>query len=507
MPRSCPARLPAAVVLVPALLLPAGCSGDPAGRWEPGAMRFSECADRLQVAESGIDPARLERLEFGCARLRVPLDHADPAGEQLSMAVVRVRDRDQTHRLGSLVMNPGGPGQAGSAHLAYWASWLSDDVLSRFDVVTFDPRGTGGSAQIDCGPLPADDEPSHFPDLLSDAGFAAAATESRQVMTACARSLGDRAEFFNTEATARDLDLLRRALGDRRLTYVGFSYGARLGAVYAHRFPRRVRALVLDGPSDPVADPLAVTEAQIAGFERSFDAWADDCPARPSCAAPDDPRRYVLDLVSRAEAAPIVSRRPAPDLPASGSDLMIAIQALLYTDRTWPVLDEVLAEAAAGDSGSVHEVIDHAPGRSADDEVPDPADAGLVISCNDRAPGPTVAQIKAAARRLTDRLPVFGNWGTRALFECADWPAARHPLEPPTAPAAPPVLVVGTVGDPATPYEGAVRLAETLGPDATLLTWEGEAHTAYGQTDCVNRLVDAYLVELAVPHPGTRCPA
>jgi hypothetical protein len=211
--------------------------------------------------------------------------------------------------------------------------------------------------------------------------------------------------------------------------------------------------------------------------------------------------------VSRAEAAPIVSRRPAPDLPASGSDVMIAIQALLYTDATWPVLDAALTEAAAGDSGSIHEAIDHAPGRSADDDAPDPADAGLVINCNDRAPGPTTAQIRAAARRLADRLPVFGRWGAGALFECAAWPVARHPLEPPTAPTAPAVVVVGTVGDPATPYEGAARLTETLGPNASLLTWEGEGHTAYGRSDCVNRLVDSYLVDLVVPHPGTRCPA
>jgi pimeloyl-ACP methyl ester carboxylesterase len=507
MHRSGPTPSLTATVLALAALAVAGCSRDPEERGAPGALRFTGCAGRLAVAEAGIAPARLDRLSFGCARLQVPLDHADPDGEQLSIAVVRVRHRDQTRRIGSLVMNPGGPGQAGSANVAYWASWLSDDVLSRFDLVTFDPRGTGGSSQIDCGPLPTDDEPSHFPDPLSDAGFAAAAAESRRVMTACARSLGDRAEFFSTEATARDLDLLRRALGDRRLSYVGFSYGARLGAVYAHRFPRQVRALVLDGPSDPVADPLAVTEAQVAGFDRAYEARADDFSTRPTCVELGDPRRYELDQVSRAEASPIVSRRPAPDPPASGCDLMIAVQALLYTDATWPLLDEALAEMAAGDSGTVREVIDHAPGRSADDDVPDPADAGLVISCNDRPPGPTAAQIKAAARRLTERLPVFGDWGTRALFECADWPAARHPLEPPTAPAAPAVVVIGTVGDPATPYDGAVRLTETIGPDATLLTWEGEGHTAYGRTDCVSRLVDAYLVDLVVPRPGTRCPA
>jgi len=495
-------------VLVSALLLLGACVGsDPEGGTPAARLRFTECADRLPVAEARIDPARLERLEFGCARLDLPLDHAEPDGKRLSIAVVRVRHRDQDRRIGSLVMNPGGPGLAGSAFVANWASWLSDDVLSRFDVVTFDPRGTGGSAAIDCGPIPADDDLSPFPDLLSETGYADAAAASRQSMDACAQALGGQAPFFNTQNTARDLELLRESLGDRRLTYVGFSYGAKLGAEYAHQFPDRVRALVLDAPSDPLADPVATTEAQVAGFERSFQTWADDCPARPSCAPLGDPRGYLADLVARADAAPIASRRPGGDLPATGSDVMAATQTLLYQKATWPLLDEALTEAAAGDSGSLHEAIDHGNGRSgANDDSPDPADANLVINCNDRPPGPTESQIKAAARRLTAQLPVFGAWGSGGLFGCAFWPAERHVLEPPTAPTSPAVLVVGTVGDPATPYAGAVRLAETLG-HGRLLTWEGEGHTAYGQSDCINRFVDDYLVSLAVPDSGTRCPA
>lgn len=510
MSRPRPTRLcRATTVLVPAVLVLAGCGAGSAPEEHEAAarLRFTECADRLPVADAGIDPARLARLEFGCADLAVPLDHSRPGGQQLSMAVVRVRHRDQHRRIGSLVMNPGGPGQAGSAYVAYWASWLSDDVLSRFDVVTFDPRGTGGSEPIDCGPMPADDEPARYPDLLSAAGYRRSAAESRQAMAACADAVGRRAPFFSTRETAQDLDRLRAALGDRRLTYVGFSYGAKLGAEYAHRFPERVRALVLDAPSDPLSDPVAVTEAQVAAFERSFETWADDCPARPTCALLGDPREHVADLVSRANRSPIASLRPGDDLPATGSDVMSAVQALLYQQATWSVLDEALAEATAGDSGSLFEAVDRAHGRSgADSGVPDPDDANLVINCNDRPPGPSEVEIKAAARRLAARLPVFGAWGAGALFGCTFWPAERHVLEPPTAPAAPAIVVVGTVGDPATPYAGAVRLAQTLG-HGTLLTWEGEAHTAYGQTACINRWVDAYLVDLTVPASGTRCPA
>lgn len=500
------------LALVAAVVLTSCAADHPDPRRQAAALRFTECADRLPVAEARIDPARLERLEFGCARLDVPLDHAQPGGEHLSVAVVRVRHRGRqgqaNRRIGSLIMNPGGPGQPGLEYVAYWASWLSDDVLTHFDLVTFDPRGTGSSDPIRCLDLPADHQPSRFPDLVSDAGYAYASRMSRQSMDACAGPLGDRAPFFSTQETARDLDLLRAALGDRRLTYVGFSYGARLGAEYAHRFPRRVRALVLDAPSDPRADPLTTTEDQVAAFERSFEAWADDCPARPSCAGPlGDARAYVADLVDAAEREPIASGRAVDELPATGSDVMAAVQGLLYQRSTWPVLDAALTEARAGDSGSVLEAVDQAHGRSgADDGTPDPDDANLVINCNDRLPGPTEPEIRVAARRLAARLPVFGAWGSWGLLGCTSWPAERHALEPPTAESAPAVVVIGTVGDPATPYAGAVRMADTLG-HATLLTWEGESHTAYGQSDCINSLVDDYLVGLVVPAPGTRCPA
>ena len=469
-------------------------------------LRFQHC-DAPPLGWEQLPPDRSAGLRLSCGTLRVPLDHGRPDGEQLSLAVVRVRSSAQGTRIGSVVLNPGGPGQPGLGHLAGWAGSFSDAVLARFDLVTFDPRGTGASGAVDCGG-PAQDELLFHDDLLDDAAYAAAAAIVRHGTARCLRRLKDRASSYGTQATARDLDLLRAALGDRRLTYVGFSYGARLGGEYARQFPRRVRALVLDAPPDPVADPVALAEDRLAGFEESLAAWAADCPRRPTCAGfGADPLGVLSDLVSRAHAEPVVSRRPAADPAANAGHIMLAAQVLLYTPDSWPVLDEVVLDTVGGDSGGVFEVLEHAFGRdTVADGAPDPLDAGFVIECTDRRPGPSEAEIRAAAVPLADRLPFFGRWRADQLFGCAFWTADRHPVGPPVTPAASRLLVVGTVGDPATPYAGVQRFAQAAG-DARLLTWDGEGHTAYGRSACIGEWVDAFLLRRTLPPPGTRCPA
>jgi pimeloyl-ACP methyl ester carboxylesterase len=434
----------------------------------------------------------------------VPLDHADPDGDRLAVAVVRIRSSEQTERIGSLVLNPGGPGQPGLAYAASWAGWLSDDVLRRFDVVTFDPRGIGASGAIDCG---AYDEATSPDDLVTDAGYAAAAALARQGTERCARGLGRRASSYGTRDVARDLDLLRAALGDRRLTYAGFSYGARLGGEYARQFPGRVRALVLDAPPDPEAGWIEVQSQRFAAFEEQLDAWAADCPARASCAPIGaDPRGFVSELAARAHATPIVSRRPAPDPAANAAHVVLGAQVLLYSRELWPQLDAALLEAWHGDAGSLFEAIDNGLGRVAGSDEPDPTDAGFVVTCTDRAAGPSEAEVRGAARRLASELPVFGRWRGEELFGCAFWTGGRHPVPLPRSAAADRVLVVGTVGDPATPYAGAHRFAAAVG-DARLLTYEGVGHTAYGRSPCIGGFVDAFLLRQARPPAGTRCPA
>lgn len=495
------------------VLAASGCDDDsrttPPPSSTPGraSIAFGDCGNLVDLSVVEMPPDRAERLTFECGTLDVPLDHDDAESERLDVQVVRIHDSAQIDRVGSLVMNPGGPGNSGLAFAAYWASWLSDAVLEHFDVVTFDPRGVGASGGFNCPPIPEDSYPDVFPDLLSAEGYAFAAHVARGQATSCLDELGaDRAAHLGTRDAARDLDLLRDALGDEQLSYLGFSYGAKLGAEYARQFPDRVRALVLDGPSHPRDDPVAIVERQVAVFEEDFEAWAEGCAERPTCERLGEPHVFLDGLLDRAREMPIPSHRPQGDVAASDATIMNAVAALLYSEDAWPLLDDVLAEAALGDSGSVHETIDRWIGRVRDPEQPETTDANLVINCTDSRPGPRKHDILAAARRLESAYPVFGRFGSGWLVGCKYWAGEREVLPVPVVAGAAPILVVGTRHDPATPYAGAVAMARVI-RSGHLLTWDGHTHTAYGQTDCITEAVDAYLLDLVVPDEGTVCPA
>ena len=473
------------------------------------SLTFDTCPPSSRVDPSYVEPERYARLVFECATLSTPLDHANPEGEKLDMAVVRVRSREPNpDRTGSLLLIPGGPGEPGLPMLGWWASWFSDEILDHFDLVTFDPRGTGSSAPINCAKVPEDDQPARTWDLLGRRGFARVARTYRHLTDACLQRLGDRAPYFNTTETARDLDLLREALGDDKLTALGWSYGAKLGAEYARAFPDRVRALVLDAPSDSAIRPIDVAARQVHGFESSLGEWAAQCPDRPGCPDSGDPVRFVRDLVAAADRRPIPSSRSQDALPATGSTVLDAVAATLRDGAAWWRLDAALVGAAEGDAAGLFEGIEHVFGPEVPDEPdqPDMVDANYVINCNDLPPGPTVREIRTAARRLVAENAVFARWGSWLLFGCRGWQPERTPLADPEAPGAPPIVVVGTVHDPATPYVGAVHIAEVLG-SGHLLTWGGQGHTAYGTSDCVTELADEYLVTLVLPEEGTRCPA
>ena len=482
-------------LLVACVLLAAACSaGDDEKR---KGLSFGPCGSAVDL--TAVDADRLGSLEISCATLTVPVDHGKPDGATLPVKVVRAHAKEQTDRIGSLVLNPGGPAQSGLAYFPSWLDRFSPGLLARFDLVTFDPRGVGASAPIDCGKTPEDDEVAPLPDLSTDAGYARVETALKHQSEACVAKLGDRAEHFSTDATAKDLDLLREQLGDDKLSYVGFSYGAKLGGEYARQFPGKVRALVLDAPSDPTVTALAVAERQVGGFESALSQWAAGCRQRTTCEGLGDPVRYVTDLVARAKRTPIPSGRPGDDQPATDATVLAGVIALLYDDASWSALDEALRDATGGDSGGLFEADENAKGAAAQQ------DASYVINCNDTAPGPTKAEAQASAAQLIARYPVFGRYGAWSLTLCQQWQPARHPVTVSTA-TTPPLLVVGTVHDPATPYAGAVAFTKALGV-ATLLTWEGEGHTAFLRDDCINAKVQDYLLTVTPPAAGTRCAA
>jgi pimeloyl-ACP methyl ester carboxylesterase len=487
-------------VLVAVALTAGGCSSAPA------PMAFGACPASMDAARAQVPAERAAVLEFGCSRISVPVRWEDPSGEQLTLTVARVRHRSQVNSLGSLILLSGGPGQSGLELASTGAKLLPTGLLERFDVIAYDPRGVGESAGINCGTPPADPALSTPLDVRTASGLAVVTEANRRYAVLCAQRLGARAGAFSTAAAVRDLDALRLALGDERLTSVGYSYGAKVGAQYAHRFPDRVRALVLDAPSDPRTDWATTVRRQVRGFEETFDEYAAGCASRADCARLGDPRAFVADLVGRAFAQPIPSARRQDTEPANGYDVLRGVAAALYDDARWPDLDAVLYETRYGDSGGIFAMMESVSGpHVTDPKAPDPDDANYVINCTDAAPGPSDAEVVAVATAMASESPLFGPTFARHLTGCREWSAPRVVLELPTAPStAAPVVVVGTRHDPATPYAGAVSLAEVLG-HAVLLTYEGESHTAMGQSACVDHLVERYLVDLQVPPDGSRC--
>lgn len=500
------ATAPAAVLA--AVIGLASCTSTPQHQAE--SIEWGHCLRVAPRSLAELPPERLNQLEFGCGTVDVAVDPTDGNLGRIAVQLIRVRRATSAagsatatagDKIGPLLLIAGGPGQSGVEYAGVAAGYLSDQILDHFDVVAFDPRGVGRSAPIRCAHT---DVPTlGMPDLLSAAGYARAAAVAAHTSSACLSALGARAGAFSTTATAADIDAIRRALGERALTYVGWSYGAKLGAEYARRFPGSVRAAVLDAPTDPTASWTAAAEYQLRGFESALDEFAAWCGTDHSCRSLGYVRSSLAALVAQAERVPIPSTRPGDDEPADGADVIDAVATSMYDSARWPDLATGIVEASEGDSRLLRSLFD--AGRT-DTEDTNEDDANLVINCNDSAPGPEPAQIMTAAARFAEQFPIFGRWGSYRLLACASWSAPRHPLAVPVADTEHPLVVVGTVHDPATPYAGAASMARVLG-NATLLTWEGQGHTAYGRDACIARLVDSYLVSLSVPAPGTRCPA
>jgi pimeloyl-ACP methyl ester carboxylesterase len=445
------------------------------------------------------------RFEFACATVRVPQDWARPDGDTFDVALLRARAKDQRHRIGSLVVNPGGPGASGVELAVYLGFGLPEAVSTRFDIVGFDPRGVGRSTEVACIPDEAKDAlTAADPDPRSEAEFGGQVALWRRVADRCGRAYGDRLGLFSTEQTARDLEAVRKAVGDEKTTYLGYSYGTLLGAVYAGLFPTRVRAAVLDGAVDPKADTVEASARQAGGFERAFDDFAADCKGRgDGCAIGPDARAFLTRLLDRARRHPIPS---SDGRPVTAGHVLLAVVASLYTQSQWTTLTRALADAEAGKGDRVLALADEYNQRRPDGTYTNLIDANTTVNCADEADRPTVAEVRRLQGEWRARYPVFGPPLALSMLACAVWPGKPDPYPTGAASGAPPIVVIGTTGDPATPYENTPALAHLLGV-GVVLTWEGEGHTAYPRTRCVTEAVDAYLTDLRTPRGGTRCPA
>lgn len=475
-----------------------------------------------------LDEFRAQRIEWGscdgfstdgseldssleCGRVTVPLDYDDPAGPTASLALSRSAATGE--RIGSMLVNPGGPGASG---LSTAGVAQGTDVASSFDVVGFDPRGIGASTPaVRCDtPAEFDAERADLDVDTSPAGIAETERENQDYATRCADRNDPYLLAHMTSAdVARDMDVIRAALGDAQLTYLGFSYGTRLGYTYAELFPQNVRAMVLDGALDPAANAADEVVAQGAGFQSVFDAFAADCARRSDCPLGTDPAGAVRAF--RALVDPVVTSPVGTELTGSDGerqlgyeDAITGVQQALYSTELWGPLRRGLTQLAAGRGDILLSLADLYNGRLSDGTYSNTNDAFTAVRCvddprvTDRAEeGSLDARFRAAAPFLDDGR---GN-GTAALEPCAFWPVpSQADPGPVSVPGLVPTVVVSTTDDPATPYEAGVALAAQL--KSSLITYEGNQHTAsFAGVPCVDDAVSRYLVDLTPPPAGLRC--
>jgi pimeloyl-ACP methyl ester carboxylesterase len=509
-------RLRGGAVAVATALLVGGCSGSAdGGRGADGSESATTTSTSPGMRAPATGPLasfygqklrwRDCRGGFECARLEVPLDYAEPAGRTIRIAVVRLPAEDPR---GSLLLNPGGPGASGIDYARAADFVVSRAVRSRYDIVGFDPRGVGKSAPVSCL---SDAQLDRFLAIDGSPDTAEEEQELLQEWSKLGAGCHDRrpgvTAHMGTRDAARDMDVLRAALGDRRLNYLGKSYGTYLGATYAELFPRRVGRVVLDGMLDPAASGQEVVAGQAAGFQTAFRAFLADCVRRSSCPLTGGvaaAERQVGQLLDEVDAQPLRGERGRPVTQALA---VLGIAAALYDEGSWPLLRQALGEARRGNGYTLLALADFYSDRGPRGRYTTNAvEALYAVNCLDRPEATELDAYRAAAAETAQASPVFGAFIAWGSLPCATWPVPPqgepHRI---AAQGAKPILVVGTTRDPATPYEWAQSFARQL-ESGRLLTFVGDGHTAYRRgSSCVDEAVDGYLLDGQLPRRGLRC--
>jgi len=451
--------------------------------------------------EEDVDPA------FDCATLTVPLDYANPAGGAIPIALIRLPATGA--RAGAVLFNPGGPGGSGYDFMSNAGQAIATQMagLSSFDLIGFDPRGVDRSNGLRCLDDPivdaqayADDTPdSPAAELASDVG-------SWLFGAACQARYGQSLAHYSTANTARDMDSIRIALGDAQISYLGISYGTYLGGVYATMFPNQVRAMVLDSAYDPTGDTIEQQYlTQLPGFEHAFDNWAAWCEETSECefTAVDVAARWDA-LLAQLDATPIKSR---DGRVVNQVAMETATISTLYSEQVWPALGAALADAEQGDGTGLLRLADSYSGRHDDGTWDTSQQSGTVIRCASGIqqatppdPAALLAQIQAAAPRFSRGITVDGLRDT-----CSDLFSPPATAVTPSYQGTAPILVIGGLNDPATPFRWAEELTAELGPSARLVTYTGEGHGQILNSTCVTALEAATISQLSLPQPGTTC--
>ena len=467
--------------------------------------------------EPGLDRFYSQRLAWSdcsgaeCATMTVPMDYANPSGATVDIAVLRVPAKSSRGRIGSLVVNPGGPGGSGVQYARAADFIVGPGVRDAYDIVGFDPRGVGRSQPIDCvtdteldaflGSDPTPDDPAE------ETAFA---RTSADFARACGTNAGPLLAFVSTEDAARDMDVLRAVLGETRLTYLGKSYGTYLGAVYADLFPEQVGRFVLDGVVAPDLTIDEINLGQAKGFEQATNRWASYCVSEGDCPLGDSRAEVMENLrafLEDVDATPLprTGDGAVPRLTEGWASLGIA--AAMYDQGSWRTLVDAMDQALQGDGTSLMQLADQYADRN-----PGGGYAGNImeviyaVNCLDKPESDSIEEHVRLAAEAEEEAPTWGRYLMWSSLPCGFWPVpATGEPEEITAAGAEPIVVVGTTRDPATPYEWAVRLHDQL-DKASLISFDGDGHTAYTRSNsCVDDAVDAWYLDGTLPQDGLRC--
>jgi pimeloyl-ACP methyl ester carboxylesterase len=450
-----------------------GTSDNGNGAAEAGSIDWSECGPDLE-----------------CAEIDVPLDYDDPDGDTITLSVGRSPATGD--RIGALFVNPGGPGATASDFAGAMASILPSAITERFDIVGVDPRGTGSSA-IDCGGDFFEiygldysiDSPEDTTELLD---------VSQDYVDGCGSAVGDELPHLGTRDVAHDIDTVRELMGDDQISYLGFSYGTAIGQVYAEEFPGNVRAMVLDGVLELGPTGTELAEEQALGFEKALDSFVDDCNADSTCPLAPDAEGAIEELTEMVEEDPI----PGGSRDLGPGELNVGVGMALYSQSLWGDLANGVEAALDGDGSGIVSLADQYIGIGS-------FDVYFAVNCLDFEWPGSPEELLADGAATKDDAPHFGEYIVNDYVRCAMWPVESEPLTQVTAPGTPPILVVSTTNDPATPYEAGVHVAENL-ESGVLLTYEGDGHTVVGNgVTCVDDIVVTYLLDVEPPEDETTC--
>lgn len=457
-------------------------------------LEWASCGDDLQ-----------------CATAIAPVDWEVPEGDTIELALVR-QTAQGNDRIGSLLVNPGGPGGSGFDFIADSVDYATSEALqSQYDVVGFDPRGVNRSTPVSCASDPAQLDEYIYGitpgEKGSDEWIAASTAESAEFAQHCLEETGPFLGFVDTLSAARDLDMLRAALGDTTLNYLGYSYGTLLGQVYAELFPAKTGRLVLDGAVDPAATEFEATKAQAEGFEGALDAFLEDCAGASDCpftGSTEQSRETIHTLLDRLDKSPLSS---ADGRKLGSGTMFTAIILPLYSQDNWAYLRQLFTTVMQGDPSIAFDLADSYNGRGEDGTYAEnQTEAFIAINCLDAREPADNERMREQAAELASAAPVFGPQMSYGDPGCANWPVeAKRERVAIAAPGAADMLVIGTTNDPATPYKWAETVANNL-DSGHLITYNGEGHTAYNKSnECVNSTVEDFLLKGVVPADDPNC--